>query len=283
MKALVLGAGGFIGGQLFNQLNKDHRFTEVVGQSRRYKPGLYMQSPQYILYKKSFDIIFNCAGHANPNGDVDEIFESNVTDLVNLLSCIGQTNPPIFIHLSSIVVENTPLTIYAASKACSEIVVKSFSNLGKIRGINLRPCGVVGGNSTHGMLHDIIRRLKNKPEKLDILSSYPGAKKPYIHVQPLVNLMLEMATGNSRNYYPENCWMKTLYEKPQRLTSTNVLSVESVINIILKTLDINIELNWKECPWIDQPVIEANSDFIFGPAECAIEQATKEIWQKINS
>ena len=183
MRALVLGAGGFIGGELFNKLKEDNRFTEVIGQTRKYKPGLYMQSPSYILYTKSFDIIFNCAGRANPNDDMMDIWADNTEELIKTLSYVGWKPAPLFIHLSSIVVENSPLTLYAASKASSEIIVKSFTDLEHIKGIVLRPCGVVGGKSTHGMLHDIIRRLKDKPAKLDILSDCPGASKPYVHVR----------------------------------------------------------------------------------------------------
>lgn len=271
MKTLVLGAGGFIGGVLVKRLKEDGRFTDVIGQSRKYKLGLSNRSPVYILTEYKPDVIFNCSGHSTPIGDVDDMFFDNVSDLVHLLSNFKQANPPIFVHLSSIVVENSPLTVYAASKACSEIVVKSFGDLGIIKPIILRPCGVVGGNATHGMLHDVIRRLKDDPTKLDILSSKPGSQKPYIHVNDLVELMIDLVTDENK-----------LENKPYSVCSQQALSVEGVINIILETLNVNPELNYKECPWVDQPFVRPISDFSMMPAAEAIKIASKEIWDKIN-
>ena len=292
MKALVLGAGGFVGGELYQILLKNDKFKLVMGLDRNSGNRLEEQYPISGIYdtydisyhilqakgKCEFDIIFNCQGWAKPQGDSSDIYYNNVNELVEFLDQFPKyEKPPIFIHLSSIVVKNSPLTVYAASKACSEIVIKSYSDLGKINGIILRPCSINGGDSTHGLIHDMVRKIKNDPTKIDVLSVKPGARKPFIYVNDLVDLMIKLATD------PLNDYRST--KGPLNVCSKNSLSVEEVIEIICDTLNINPhpQLNWVGTKWVDQLEVKPVSDFDMMSAETVVKKSATEIWEKINS
>ena len=292
MKALILGAGGFVGGELAKKLRSDDRF-EFVAEKHRHKLIYFgrttsdsssgfvygFQDKNLSSYNQyEFDVIINCQGWAKPQGDSSDIYYNNVNELVEFLDQFPKyEKPPIFIHLSSIVVKNSPLTIYAASKACSEIVIKSYSDLVKINEIILRPCSINGGDSTHGLIHDMVRKIKNDPTKIDVLSVIPGARKPLIYVNDLVDLIIKLATDPLNDYWSA--------KGPLDVCSKNSLSVEEVIEIICDTLNINPhpQLNWVGTKWVDQLEVKPVSDFDMMSAETVVKKSATEIWEKINS
>ena len=65
--------------------------------------------------------------------------------------------------------------IYANYKNFDEILIIRFPN-------------VVGGNMTHGLLYDLIKKFKNNNGKINILGN-GSQKKPYLHVSNLVKYM----------------------------------------------------------------------------------------------
>ena len=291
MRALVLGTGGFIGRELSKSLCDDARFKFVV-MKHRFKEDIFVRFGDGGIGFTSnpdmngeqineFDVIFNCQAWSRPQGDPQDIFYNNVNEPVAFLAELPQyKKPPLFVHLSSIVVENYPLTTYAASKLCSETVVKSFTELGKIRGVVLRPCAVVGGNSTHGLIHDMVRKLKADRTKIEVLSTKPGARKPFIHVNELVDLMVDLAL----NPLERSVCNDMDFRGPFSACSKNTLSVEQVLKTIFDALNVYPypDLNWVGEKWTDQKEVGAITDFDMMTAEEAVAKAALETWEKIN-
>jgi UDP-glucose 4-epimerase len=53
-----------------------------------------------------------------------------------------------------------------------------------------RFANVVGTRSTHNVLHDFIRKLRDQPSYLEILGAEPGTNKSYVHVSDCVDAMV---------------------------------------------------------------------------------------------
>jgi UDP-glucose 4-epimerase len=82
-----------------------------------------------------------------------------------------------------------PISNYAASKLASEIYIHSFSNLYGIEGLVLRMANVIGPRSNHGIVPDLVRKIKNNPKKLEVLGN-GMQKKSYIHISDCIDAIL---------------------------------------------------------------------------------------------
>ena len=71
--------------------------------------------------------------------------------------------------------------------------------------------------------------------------------------------------------------------EPLNVCSRNAISVEKVLEIICNTIGVYPKLNWVGEKWVDQKEVKSFTDFDMMPPEEAVEKATREIWQKINS
>jgi UDP-glucose 4-epimerase len=267
-KVLVTGSTGFIGQNLTRQLARDG--YEVHGTRRRFSllgkgniPGVEMHSldlhdydkVRHLLENLRPDVIFHLA--ANPIVKDDEacptqISYDNVLATHNLLAFAP--NGCRFIFASSVTVygktldipgltvsedcEQYPTSVYAATKIASEALVNAYTNLGKVDGVNLRLIANVGPHSTHGLVHDIIRKLRSDSEHLNLLGSYPGSCKPFIHVDDTVSAMFWAAfSGMAKIGDAYNI-------TSLRNSGQSSLRVDQVAQIVMNELGIYKELSW---------------------------------------
>jgi UDP-glucose 4-epimerase len=59
-----------------------------------------------------------------------------------------------------------------------------------VNGVSLRLTATVGKGATHGVLKDVIRKLKSDSPTLDLLGAEPGSSKPFTHVDDVVQALL---------------------------------------------------------------------------------------------
>lgn len=76
----------------------------------------------------------------------------------------------------------SPGSVYAASKLAAEHLVTAYSQLGKVCGVSLRLAAQVGRFSTHGLVHDVLRKLRTDAPTLDLIGDCPGSCKPIMDV-----------------------------------------------------------------------------------------------------
>jgi UDP-glucose 4-epimerase len=79
-----------------------------------------------------------------------------------------------------------PISIYAASKLACEALIASYCHTFDMNAVVYRFANVVGTRSTHNVLHDFIRKLREQPNYLEILGREPGTNKSYVHVRDCV-------------------------------------------------------------------------------------------------
>ena len=93
---------------------------------------------------------------------------------------------------SAIVSEETPLqpiSTYGASKLAGESLLRAYAHIYGLRCIAFRFSNVVGGRSTHGVIHDFTYRLSLDPTRLTIWGD-GHQKKSYVDVGDAVRAML---------------------------------------------------------------------------------------------
>ena len=95
-----------------------------------------------------------------------------------------------------------PLSYYGASKLASEGFVSAYSYMNDIQSWIIRFPNVVGERTTHGVIHDFIKKLKENPKQLKILGN-GTQKKPYVYVKDLVEVMffIYQNAKDRLNYY----------------------------------------------------------------------------------
>ena len=83
-----------------------------------------------------------------------------------------------------------PISIYGASKLACEALIASYCHTFDMNAVLYRFANVVGTRSTHNVLHDFIRKLREQPDYLEILGAEPGTNKSYVHVSDCVEAMV---------------------------------------------------------------------------------------------
>jgi UDP-glucose 4-epimerase len=83
-----------------------------------------------------------------------------------------------------------PISVYGASKLACEALISSYCHTFDQNAVIYRFANVVGTRSTHNVLHDFIRKLREDPAHLEILGAEPGTTKSYVHVKDCVSGMV---------------------------------------------------------------------------------------------
>jgi UDP-glucose 4-epimerase len=92
-----------------------------------------------------------------------------------------------------------PTSTYGASKLAGEAMLSSYAAMFGITASVFRFGNVVGPRQTHGVGFDFVRRLRRKPEALDILGDGRQSKS-YIAVDDVVNAVLMMRATREQRF-----------------------------------------------------------------------------------
>ncbi len=82
-----------------------------------------------------------------------------------------------------------PISLYGASKLACEALITAYSHTFDIQAWIFRFANIVGSRSTHGIIVDFIRKLRENPTQLEILGD-GKQEKSYLHVSECVNSIL---------------------------------------------------------------------------------------------
>jgi UDP-glucose 4-epimerase len=223
VRAIVTGGAGFIGSHLIDALAArgdsvvaidnltsgrvdNLRQAEQTGKVRFYRGDLKHPSEWEALLTEG-DVIFHFA--ADPEVQIGETspdihFKDNLVATFNLLEAIRKTQGRktiLFASTSTIYGEAAqlptteeygplfPISTYGASKLGCEGLISSYSYTFGLRGLVLRLGNVVGARAQHGVIVDMIRKLKRDCSALEILGD-GTQKKSYIHVSDCVQATL---------------------------------------------------------------------------------------------
>lgn len=221
-KVMVTGAAGFIGSHLVDALLKEG--CDVVGldnlsagildhlESAMQNPSFRMEKADLVnddlsRYLQDVEEVYHLA--ANPDvrsgaHDTRSHFDQNIVATYRLLeACRGTGVKKVVFSSTSAVYGETesiptreteplrPISIYGASKAACEAMIHAYCHQFEMAGVIFRFANVVGDRSTHNVLHDFIRKLRDNPRELEVLGAEPGTCKSYIHVQDCIRAILK--------------------------------------------------------------------------------------------
>jgi len=218
MKILVTGGAGFIGSHLVDRLTAEGHQIRVIDNlsSGRLENLAHRRDVEVIIGDlknpqdaqkavHGVDAVFHFA--ANPEVRVsttnpDIHFNENVVATFNLLEAMRKNDVGQLVFASSSSVygepdeipvdENAPLrpvSVYGASKAACEHLIHAYAKLYGFRAVALRYANVVGPRLRHGVIWDLINKLRKNPHELEILGDGKQVRS-YIYIDDAVEATL---------------------------------------------------------------------------------------------
>lgn len=126
-----------------------------------------------------------------------------------------------------------PISIYGASKLACEALISSYCHTFDQNAVIYRFANVVGTRSTHNVLHDFIRKLRQDPGTLEILGAEPGTMKSYVHVKDCVRGMVTGAEAADSQVEIYN------------IGSRDWMSVKDIADIVVEEMGLtDVKYRW---------------------------------------
>ena len=221
-KILVTGGAGFIGSHIVDRLMKTECEVVVFDNLSSGKmefivdhlnktnfsliEGDLLNTDEIDAACNGVDFVYHVA--ANPDvrlGAVDTKvhFDQNITATYNLLEAMRKNDVAniAFTSTSTVYGEATiiptpedygplvPISLYGASKLACEALITSYSHTFDMHSWIFRFANIVGDRGTHGIIVDFINKIKDDPEKLEILGDGRQSKS-YLHISDCVDAIL---------------------------------------------------------------------------------------------
>lgn len=236
----ITGAAGFIGSHLVDRLlASGHRVAGVDNLSlgRRAHLTGAMQSDSFKFHEGDVNdyeglLAFakevhaahpiQCLWHLAANSDIQAGGENPEIDLrstflttFNALKLAQALQIPHFLFASTSAIYGVqtglltedggpwfPISNYGAMKLASEAALTAALEKHLKRAWIFRFPNVVGSRSTHGAIHDFVKKLRKTPHELVVLGD-GSQEKPYLHVSELIEAMMHLwsRAQDRLNYY----------------------------------------------------------------------------------
>jgi UDP-glucose 4-epimerase len=223
---VVTGGSGFIGSHITRALAE--RGCEVVvidnlsastldpikdliesGAVRFYQVDIRDREKLDEIFTGEESVIFHMAADPRVKESVDmpvESFDQNVAGTINLLEIMRLKNVPCLVFASSggtlygdvetFPTPETevlrPISPYGASKAAAEMYLSAYANAYEMKIAALRLANIYGPGSGHGVMFDFFQKLKQDPNRLEILGDGTQSKS-YLFVADCVKAFLAVA------------------------------------------------------------------------------------------
>ncbi|AJZ76141.1 NAD-dependent epimerase/dehydratase family protein [Candidatus Nitrosotenuis cloacae] len=211
---LITGGAGFIGSHIAERLTNSGINVKVVDNFVTGKKGNLakcLSKKNFRLYEldlgnlddsneflSDVDVVFHMAADPEVRTGYDkpeDSFNQNIRNTFNLLQKIrhSKVKKIVFASSSSVYGDATilptpenyspllPISHYGASKLACEALISSFCHNYNMKGIIVRPANVIGSRGRHGLIWDLVHKLKNDNSKLEILGDGKQVKS-FIHI-----------------------------------------------------------------------------------------------------
>lgn len=211
---LITGGAGFIGSYIAERLTNSGIEVRVLDNfvtGKKENLVKCLDKKNFRLYEldlgslgnnseflNDVDVVFHMAADPEVRTGYDkpeDSFNQNILNTFNLLQKIKHSKVKKIVFASSSSVygdaeilptpENygplLPISHYGASKLACEAMVSSFCHNYNIKGIIIRPANVIGARGRHGLIWDLVHKLKENNSKLEILGDGKQVKS-FIHI-----------------------------------------------------------------------------------------------------
>jgi UDP-glucose 4-epimerase len=224
---VVTGVAGFIGSQLADRLLADghqvmgidnlsrgtlENLSEALGhpgfrfvQADLALPESRLQALDAAVGDAPIDVIWHLAANSDiAAGVADETIDLRDTFMTtfNILQFAKRTGAAGLVFASTSAVYGVhpeplaethgpllPISNYGAAKLAGEAVVSAAVETFLKRAWIFRFPNVVGPRATHGVINDLLIKLRANPDELEVLGD-GSQQKPYLHVRELIEAML---------------------------------------------------------------------------------------------
>jgi UDP-glucose 4-epimerase len=119
-----------------------------------------------------------------------------------------------------------PVSIYGASKVACENLIYAYTQLYSLKAVILRYANVVGPRLRHGVIYDLLMKLKHNKTELEVLGDGKQVRS-YIYIDDAIAATM-LAYENSKKIYDVF-----------NVASEDWVTVDDVANIILQELGLN--------------------------------------------
>ena len=256
MRILITGGAGFIGSNLTERLLNEGYSVIQADNFLRVKPDKieqFRENPKFefketdlsdskiaIPVFKGVDAVF----HLSANSDIQEGTMHTDKDLnigtivtYNVLEAMRLNGVKNIIFASTSAVYGIaeqaptkedygplfPISLYGASKLACEGLISAFCHNFGMRAWIFRFANVIGKNPTHGIIFDLIKKLKNNRHEIEVLGDGKQSK-PYLLVSDVVDgaLFGFLNSKNEINFF--------------NLACEGASTVEFIVSTLLKKL-----------------------------------------------
>jgi len=254
-RALVTGGAGFLGSHLVDRLVSGRWEVRIIDN---FSSGRMENIERVVDFVevvdgdlknpedaesvvRDVDTVFHYA--ANPEVRVSttnpEIhFNENLVTTFNLLEAMrgNDVEELVFASSSSVYGEPEeipvdeeysvrPVSVYGASKAACENLIHAYSKLYGIKSVILRYANVVGPRLRHGVVYDLVMKLKNNPRRLEILGDGTQTRS-YIYIEDAIDATL-IAYRNSGSGF-----------EVYNVASMDWITVKDTADVIVETMGL---------------------------------------------
>lgn len=217
-RVLLTGGAGYLGSHLCEALlERGHAISVVdnLSSGRRDalttcegRPGFEFHEADILrdplgTLLEDHETVFHLAANQDVRRaltDTRPDFQQNVEATYRLLEAMRGTDPARLVFTSTSTVYGeaktvptpedyaplAPISLYGATKLASEAMISAYAHTYGLRAVVVRLANVVGGRSTHGVVYDLVRKLRRNDRELEILGRDPGTRKSYVHVEDCV-------------------------------------------------------------------------------------------------
>jgi len=271
MKYFITGGAGFIGSHITDRLIKEGNHVIVYDNfstGRKEFIQHQLANPLFKLVKgdlknarllnesiKGSDFVFHLAAHADVRSGFENHFidhEQNLEMTQNVLEAMvkNKIKKIAFSSTSSVygdaIIHPTPedypfepTSLYGATKAACETYIRSYASYYRMTLYIFRFVSFIGERYTHGIIYDLMRKLKKNDKEIELFSD-GTPRKSSLYVKDGIDAMFTVIKKSKEQFNVYN------------IGHTQVLTVKEIVDTILKSTGYkNVKKNWlgKKSNW----------------------------------